>query len=117
MECGGTACGVGGAACGVGGAACGVGGAMYRVTGSLFSVLIRIGELLCALKQLDAQTVHDAQTPDNHEDKESSSDTQESDGRGSEECVGVDVKHLSVTPPGWNAPLLKGDCSCPVALD
>lgn len=79
--------------------------------------MIRIGELLCALKRLDAQAVHAVQTQDSDDEKESSSDTPESDERGSEECVGVDVKHLSVTPPGWDAPLLKGDCSCPVALD
>ena len=74
--------------------------------------MTRIGELLFALKQLDAQVIRDRLTPESNDEKECSVDSQESDGSDGVGDVGVDVKHLSVTPPGWDAPLLKGGSTC-----
>lgn len=68
----------------------------------------RIGELLFALKRLNAQAVSDRQSPESHDEKEHASDTHDRGGSESDGEVGVDVKDLSITPPGWNAPLLKG---------
>ena len=95
---------------GVGGQ-CGSGGDSVRsvraACGSFSLSLARIGELLFALRQLDAQAFRDRQAPQSKEE-ECSDNSQDSDGSGSDGDIGVDVKHLSVAPPGWGAPLLKG---------
>ena len=79
--------------------------------GQLVTLLLslpRIGELLFALRQLDAQAFQERQTSQNNNEEEFSDNSQESDKSGSDGDIGVEVKHLSVAPPGWEAPLLKG---------
>ena len=86
-------------------------GSMWGGRGSLSLSLLslpRIGELLFALRQLDAQAFQERQTSQNNNEEEFSDNSQESDKSGSDGDIGVEVKHLSVAPPGWEAPLLKG---------